>query len=147
MRAIRETFNFAGRSRRAEAACYWVAAWLVDIVGIMAALMLLGDTAGGIVAVGLYFISGLPACALFARRMHDQNRSGWWALMLVIPVASSLNPASVNFTHTHGGFVPKTPGGPLGWGLDVASLALLVLTFWPGSTGPNRYGDDPRFAE
>jgi uncharacterized membrane protein YhaH (DUF805 family) len=36
-------------------------------------------------AMGLTFVLWIPLLAAGARRLHDQDRSGWWQLALLIP--------------------------------------------------------------
>jgi len=31
-----------------------------------------------------------PALALYAKRWHDRNKSGWWSLILLVPVVGSI---------------------------------------------------------
>lgn len=61
----------------------------------------------------------IPGIAVTIRRLHDRDMSGWWYLGFI--VAS---------------FIPF-----VGF---VASIALLVLMFLPGTEGPNRFGEDPK---
>jgi uncharacterized membrane protein YhaH (DUF805 family) len=83
--------DFQGRSRRKE---YWmfqlgiilmyiVAAILVGIVGAV-----LGETASSIVMLPLLLVVlGIivPSLAVTVRRLHDQDRSGWWILINFVP--------------------------------------------------------------
>ena len=55
----------------------------------------------------------LPSLAVQVRRLHDLGRSAWWLLLLVPPI-----------------FII---GGPV----------LLIMSAFPGTPGPNRYGPDP----
>jgi uncharacterized membrane protein YhaH (DUF805 family) len=67
-----------------------------------------------------------PVIAIYAKRLHDQNLSAWWLLLL---------PAVT--------FVAGTSG--LDGVIAVAYCLLLVaLGFLPGTNGPNRFGEDPR---
>jgi uncharacterized membrane protein YhaH (DUF805 family) len=67
-----------------------------------------------------------PVIAIYAKRLHDLNLSAWWLLLL--PAVTFAVGLSV-FNR-----------------LDVAGycLLLLVLGFLPGTSGPNRFGEDPR---
>ena len=33
----------------------------------------------------LYFLFIVPSFALYVRRLHDVNRSGWWLLIVLVP--------------------------------------------------------------
>ena len=55
----------------------------------------------------------LPSLSVQVRRLHDLGRSAWWLLLLIPPI-----------------FII---GGPV----------LLIMSAFPGTPGPNRYGPDP----
>lgn len=113
-----------------------------------------------VVGALLFFI--LSAAAV-VRRLHDSNRSGWWALpyyaMQVVSPVFMLSFFPRYFTL----MASVKPGSPpdmtnpafqqamqsmtlmslvnlLGFGILVMMIVLLVL---PGTVGPNRFGDDP----
>ncbi|HVR90972.1 MAG TPA: DUF805 domain-containing protein [Novosphingobium sp.] len=93
--------DFSGRSRRKE---YWMFYLLVVIVyAVLWAIMgmgaptvdpMTGQVSGGgmMMTVGggllLLFWLGtiLPAIAVAIRRMHDQDRSGWWILCPIMNI-------------------------------------------------------------
>ena len=54
----------------------------------------------------------LPSLAVQVRRLHDMNRSAWWLLLLVPPITI------------------------------IGVFVLLVMSIFPGTPGPNRYGPD-----
>ena len=66
----------------------------------------------------------LPASA---RRLHDFGRSGWWLFGLV-----ALDNLLAPMLGKGGVFIWKT-------------VVNLLLLFWPGTKGPNEYGEVPRF--
>lgn len=99
--AVRSVFSnyatFAGRARRAE---YW---WffLFSLLGNIAAGILDGMFFGfdAVVEPGeaMYFAPSvigaifslavfLPSLAVTVRRLHDTGRSGWWMLIILIPL-------------------------------------------------------------
>ncbi len=132
-------FDFSGRSRRMEYWSFVVLVLLVYIVlvGIMMAgglslAALSGDPAAAAelemgpvfyLGAGLLALFGLaviiPSIAVVVRRFHDRDMSGWWYLGFIV---ASMIPF-VGF---------------------IASIALLVLMFLPGTPGPNRFGPDPK---
>lgn len=75
---------FSGRARRIE---YWT--FLLINVGVLILLRLVDAAAGTMTPNGgagvftsLFALATLlPGIAVFVRRMHDTNRSGWWALL------------------------------------------------------------------
>jgi uncharacterized membrane protein YhaH (DUF805 family) len=84
--------NFHGRAGRAEY-WWWVLAVLItSIVAQMidAAIVPGAGVGGGPVSaiVGIALI--LPNLAVAVRRLHDVGRTGWWVLLLLIPVIGLL---------------------------------------------------------
>ena len=95
----RRYFDFLGRSRRRE---YWLFFLFTVIVNLVID-MVFGTRTGGIGPAGANFavnvqggagglISGLfslvtliPSLSVSVRRLHDQDRSGWLLLLLLIP--------------------------------------------------------------
>jgi len=91
--------EFAGRSRRRE---YW--SFMLFYVIVYAALNVLFGrhdvveaptgffvgsrlTGGAGIAAGLFGLASfIPHLAVSVRRLHDQDRSGWLLLLLLIPV-------------------------------------------------------------
>ncbi|SFF94627.1 Uncharacterized membrane protein YhaH, DUF805 family [Novosphingobium sp. CF614] len=129
--------DFAGRSRRME---YWSFALLNLIVmtvlvglafstGFSYRALIAGGNFGaglGIATISFFAILGIywlavlvPTIAVTVRRLHDRDMSGWWYLGFIVL-----------------GLLPL-----VGW---LASIAFLVITFLPGTAGPNRYGEDPK---
>lgn len=96
--------DFSGRSRRKE---YWMFALLQFIISIiLSALMFSGGFAvdpvtgapslgtGFYIGTGLLVIYGLatfiPSLAVMVRRFHDQDKSGWFALLAFIPYVGGI---------------------------------------------------------
>jgi len=95
--ALNRYADFSGRSRRSE---YWF-----FVLGNVLIVFALGIVGGGIAAavgseeammipVGLmaifYLAVFIPTLALVVRRFHDQGKSGWFALLLLIPYLGGL---------------------------------------------------------
>jgi uncharacterized membrane protein YhaH (DUF805 family) len=120
--------DFQGRSRRSE---YWWVFLMNLIVGFVGGILLAvlgGYGSGDINPIGMILIGILaiyvlaiivPSIALFVRRLHDINQTGWIALGLYIL-----------------GVVPIV-------GL-LTSIAQIVIGVIPGTVGPNKYGPDPK---
>lgn len=103
--AVRSAFanyaTFSGRARRAE---YWWFALFCTLGNIVAGILdgaIFGYDAvvepgfaayaapsvlGGIFSLAIL----LPSLAVTARRLHDTGRSGWWMLIILIPVIGAL---------------------------------------------------------
>ena len=129
--------EFSGRSRRME---FWSFAFLNFIMmGILVGLAVStgfsfraliqsaqfsGDLGAATIAffaiLGMYGVATLvPSMAVHVRRLHDRDMSGWWCLGFVLL-----------------GLLPF-----IGW---ISNIVYLAIMFLPGSSGPNRYGEDPR---
>ena len=90
--------TFGGRSRRSE---YWFVQLFLILTNLVVAgidLVLLGGDVdrfmaqggGGIVGLVWIAVTIVPALALLVRRLHDSGKSGWWALMILLPVAGAI---------------------------------------------------------
>jgi uncharacterized membrane protein YhaH (DUF805 family) len=70
-------FDFSGRATRSE---YW---WFF-------LFLVLGGLLGGVlspIASGLFTLATLvPSTAVATRRLHDTRRSGWWQLIILVPL-------------------------------------------------------------
>ncbi len=101
---LRKYAGFSGRARRLE---YWMfflvyallsagitgavlgLDWLVHVLTRgrwEESLTLEANLALGLLAL----VHLLPSAALTVRRLHDTNRSGWWALLALLPVVGAL---------------------------------------------------------
>jgi uncharacterized membrane protein YhaH (DUF805 family) len=69
--------TFDGVASRSE---YWWF-WLFCVLGALA-ISLVSDTLGGIFGLATL----LPSLAAGARRLHDTDRSGWWLLVMFVPL-------------------------------------------------------------
>jgi len=100
---LRRYFDFEGRSRRKE---FWMFFLLNTIVVFVLGGMLLvtgysmdpyGGSSGGpfawllMAVLGLYWLAILiPSIAVQVRRFHDQDKSGWFVLLGLIPFLGGL---------------------------------------------------------
>ena len=97
---------FKGRARRKE---YWMfvlfnilASILVTIIDM--AFFGISETAGIGILTTLYSLAVIiPYLAVTIRRLHDSGRSGWWFLLILIPLIGPL----VVFVFT---LLDSTPG-------------------------------------
>lgn len=92
---FRKYVNFSGRARRSE---YWYFA-LYSILAAVAAQIVdrfvdppAGDMpyAVGIVYLVVVLANFLPSLAVMVRRLHDTNRSGWWFLIVLVPLLGAI---------------------------------------------------------
>jgi uncharacterized membrane protein YhaH (DUF805 family) len=90
--------NFKGRARRSE---YWFIQLFLVLTNLAAApidlALMNGDVdrfiangGGGIVGLIWILATIVPAVAVLIRRLHDTNRSGWWALIGLVPLAGAI---------------------------------------------------------
>lgn len=73
--------NFKGRARRSE---YWwfvlftfIVSWIFSVLGAF-------HMAFSVIGMVIGFVLCIPQMAAMTRRLHDTNRSGWWALAIFI---------------------------------------------------------------
>jgi len=69
--------DFNGRARRSE---YWWFALFIVLASL--ALSIISDIVSGLFSIAVF----LPSIAAGTRRLHDTNRSGWWQLIMLIPL-------------------------------------------------------------
>jgi uncharacterized membrane protein YhaH (DUF805 family) len=87
--ALKKYAVFSERSRRME---YWLFVLISTVITIILSVIdvALGlvnpETGMGVLSV-IYSLAVLvPSLAVAVRRLHDTNRSGWWLLMLLVPL-------------------------------------------------------------
>ena len=141
LRQYRRAFVLRGRATRSELISFWLFAlfvglasgWGLELTG--ASVGYNRDTIGAVNLLSVVVLF-LPWPALLFRRAHDQNLSGWWAVVLfMIVIALAVFSSERPITETDG---LEAAVGVL-W-----SLAHFVLSLAPGTHGPNRFGLDPR---
>ncbi len=85
---LRKYAVFAGRARLKE---YWmyvlISAVVVLVLGIVNGLM-----GADVPALPVYYSLAvvLPSLAVTVRRLHDTDRSGWWLLILLVPIVGAI---------------------------------------------------------
>lgn len=90
---LRKYAVFSGRARRKE---YWFFAlfnFLVSIALVMVEAALgMGDLESGYGPIsGLYSLAVIiPGLAVSVRRLHDTGRSGWWFLVVLVPLIGAI---------------------------------------------------------
>lgn len=86
--------DFSGRSRRKE---YWLFVLGVVVVAILLSLVESAAGLNGMIAgaygplTALFFLGIIvPSIAVQVRRFHDQDKSGWFVLIGLIPIIGGL---------------------------------------------------------
>lgn len=165
VRAIRSTFrqfaSFDGRARRAEF-WWWVAfvnaCWVaLVVIGVLVG-ELFGDQYGmpiAFLAVIVILAAIIPTLALRCRRLHDFDASGWWQLLILVPVVNwfvdlvfGLAPGSAGPNRF--GPDPRIPAGSLPQDTVAAGLptdgthhgALGPIPYTAPTTGSPEHRDD-----
>ena len=95
LRTSEGLFKFSGRANRAELLWFWLFSMIwtygslfLGAIAIAALIAVFGEIgiAVGVAAVLAWyaslFVVAVQSLALFVRRMHDVNRSGWWYLLV-----------------------------------------------------------------
>lgn len=89
---LRRYAEFSGRSRRKE---FWFFVLFVLIgvilLGIIEGALGMAGMVGGVYGplTTLFYLAILiPYVAVIVRRLHDQDKSGWWALLGLVPIAN-----------------------------------------------------------
>lgn len=78
---FRNYVNFAGRSVRSEFWYWTLFVWLVSISTIILDSALFPNVSGSPLNGVWTLATFLPGLAVWVRRLHDTNRSGWWLLI------------------------------------------------------------------
>jgi uncharacterized membrane protein YhaH (DUF805 family) len=105
-------------------------------------------------SIGLNLIMAALFVAAFVRRLHDSDKSGWWA---ILPVATQLTTIWVSYRslgnmqnvmldamqHPGAGMQYQSTMAPytaIGW---LGYLVVIVFGVFQSTPGPNRYGEAP----
>ncbi len=83
LEVLKKYADFSGRARRKE---YWMFALFNFIIAFV--LGFIEGLVGGPGFIGFIYALAviIPGIAVSVRRLHDTNRSGWWLLILLVPI-------------------------------------------------------------
>ncbi len=90
--------TFKGRARRSE---YWFIQLFLVLTNLAAAIIdlvlmdgdfdrFIANGGGGIVGLVWLLATIVPALAVLVRRLHDTGRTGWWALIGLVPLVGGI---------------------------------------------------------
>ena len=86
--------TFSGRASRPEFWYFWLTCFLVNFIfNVIVQLVGPESAASNIVAIvqGLFGLAIIiPHIAVVVRRLHDTNRTGWWFLIVFIPLIGAI---------------------------------------------------------
>lgn len=131
-------FSFSGRLNRLA----YFLRYLVSLAIFLVVLFVCAFLIAALGPLGMIFsIPIIVVCVVFivvsisltVRRLHDMNFSGWWYLVIL-----GLGLIS--------GGVEGVQGNPSAISMIINLISLvisLVILFYPGTKGPNRFGADP----
>ena len=88
---IKKYADFSGRAPRSEYWWFILAQFLLGLVagfvlGFIGGIMGMGTSLADIGSVVLMLGLFLPALGVAIRRLHDTGKSGWWYLLVFIPI-------------------------------------------------------------
>jgi len=121
-------FSFQGRVNRAK---FWLVALGIVVVEVILFAAILGGAAmsgdpeqiaaaigplAGVVIFAFVVIATWISIAVAVKRYHDRNKSGWWVLIVLVPVIGGL------WYLIECGFLRGTPG-PNTYGPDPLAVA------------------------
>lgn len=135
--SIRRTFTsysvLSGRSSRTE---YWTFVLFCNLVLLVSASLLLLSMLPLVIVMTSISI---PSLAIGVRRLHDVGRSGWWMVMPILPLSTSV--AMIYY------YLQNDPVATI---YAIMCLVGLLLSYFPtrwlnsaGHIGSNQYGPDP----
>ena len=85
--AYRQYANFTGRATRQQ---YWMFYLLYMVAYILLFFIDVTIRTGGLLSGLFALASFIPFIAIAARRLHDTDRTGWWQLLLFIPIIGAI---------------------------------------------------------
>lgn len=85
---IEKYADFSGRAARSEMWWFFLACF---IIGVILTLIEISIFSGWMADWGLLssifsLATLLPSIAVTVRRLHDIDRTGWWALLILVPI-------------------------------------------------------------
>jgi len=80
--------SFEGRINRGK---FWAGIGVLIAVSILASIIdamlgTMGERGVGVVGGIVSVVSIFPALAIYTKRWHDRDKSGWWTLIILVPV-------------------------------------------------------------
>ena len=87
LEVLKQYAVFSGRARRKE---YWLFVLFNTIIDLVLGVIE-GLASGPGILASIYSLAVLiPSIAVSVRRLHDTDRSGWWLLIVLIPLIGAI---------------------------------------------------------
>lgn len=142
MAGVLKYLSFRGRANRQR---YWLT--VLAIFGIALASAVLAVALQVVPLLGLSIIPVWAACVVAAmangvRRLHDRNKSAWWLLVFYVVPSILGIPIRLAEDGSSDGFLAFAALLAL-IGLPFSIWGLVEMGFLKGSSGPNKFGEDP----
>ncbi len=84
--AMKKYVDFSGRATRTQ---YWM--YILIFMVIYIALAVLDSVLGTFFIAAIFnLVCLLPSISVAARRLHDTGRTGWWQLIILIPLIGAI---------------------------------------------------------
>lgn len=84
---LKKYATFTGRAHRAEYWMFFLFNFIIAVV-LSAVDALVGSP---LILISIYLLAVLiPSIAVGIRRMHDTSRSGWWLLIVLVPLVGGI---------------------------------------------------------
>jgi uncharacterized membrane protein YhaH (DUF805 family) len=146
---LRNYVNFRGRATRSEFWWFTLLVFLVYIALFIMSSVGIATSAdpqlwGVLAQVGstgtlVWFLATIiPVSALWFRRLHDSNKSGWWYVLTLMSGFSGFVFLALSALQNQ---VTFTIGMVLGLASGLCGIVLLIFALLPSTSGPNRYGE------
>lgn len=85
--AYKKYADFSGRAKREE---YWMF-YLFYVIAFIVLSVIDGVVGTNGLLGGVFALASIiPSIAIAARRLHDIDKSGWWQLILLIPIVGAI---------------------------------------------------------
>lgn len=141
-RCVTGLFDFTGRSRRTELVVFLVAMTVIQfVIALVWIIFSLPFSISGNLDYYTKTAFWILAIPIFVRRLHDQNRTGW--LAVIMPILAGLD-FYAHYQFEVGNLLVPKLGYPYNVLQSILGLVFLLLLFWPGTKGDNRFAPDPR---
>jgi uncharacterized membrane protein YhaH (DUF805 family) len=134
--------SFRGRSNRARFWLTTVAVWVITFVGAAVSVGLTSLSPFlAVLFLPIYLAAIVASLANGARRLHDRGKSAWWLILFVGLPVLLLMPAEI--ARAAGPEAAAFPALFALLSLPISIWAFVEMGCLRGTSGPNKYGDDP----